>query len=257
MTARQPVIGIDSLEKTIGGEVVLDGLDLSVDSGETLVVLGRSGAGKSVLLKHIIGLMLPDRGRVRLFGEPLPENPDRRPDFRKRMGILFQGGALFDSMNVEDNISFPLRENTDRSPREIRREVRRRLEWVKLPPEVLEKFPAELSGGMQKRVALARAIIHDPEVILYDEPTAGLDPVTSDAINQRIVELQQRLRTTAVAVTHDLNTARRIGTRLALLHRGRIQSQVSVEEMDHIGDPYLRQFLSGQQKGPLTDEGEV
>ncbi len=246
------IIELRGVSKRLGGQMVLDHLDLTVRRGETLVIMGRSGAGKSVILKHMIGLLRPDAGTVLFDGEPLDGmSRNRLNEVRKRFGMLFQSAALFDSMNVGQNVSAALRRHTKMSGEEIAAVVRSRLEAVGLSG-VEERMPAELSGGMRKRVGLARAIAMNPEVILYDEPTTGLDPITADSINDLIVDTRRSLGVTSVVVTHDVASALKVGTRFCFLLNGRIYFDGSGEELRSSTDPAVRQFLEGRAVGPLT-----
>ena len=222
------------------------GVDLRIASGETCVIMGRSGCGKSVLLKHLIGLMQPTRGEVLVEGENIAGLPERKlGEVRKKIGMLFQSGALFDSMNVEENIGFPLKEAGVRDKKEIADRVAEALEMVDLAGEQ-EKMPENLSGGMRKRVGLARTIVGRPACILYDEPTTGLDPIASDSINHLIRRLQKRLRVTSVVVTHDMKTAYHTADRIAYLHEGRIYFHGLPQEMHHSPDPVVRDFIEGR-----------
>jgi phospholipid/cholesterol/gamma-HCH transport system ATP-binding protein len=245
------MIRIRGLRKRLGRRQVLDGVDLDIPSGKTVVVMGRSGTGKSVLLKNIIGLMHPDAGQIEVDDEPmvgLGEADLNR--VRKRMGMLFQGAALFDSLTVGENVALPLREHTRLPDDEIRRRVAERLEWVGLK-DVEEMKPASLSGGMRKRVGLARALAMDPAYILYDEPTTGLDPIMSDVINRLIRSLQQRIGVTSIVVTHDLHSAYHVGDVMAMLHEGHVVFTGTPEELRASDDPFVRQFVQGSSEGPV------
>jgi phospholipid/cholesterol/gamma-HCH transport system ATP-binding protein len=245
------VIRIRGLRKRLGRKLVLEHVDLDIEKAETLVVMGRSGTGKSVLLKHIIGLMVPDRGSIEVEGEEIVGLPDREMDrIRKRFGMLFQSSALFDSLTVGENVGLALREHLRLGEGEIRTRVAERLSWVGLSG-VENMKPASLSGGMRKRVGLARAIAMDPEYILYDEPTTGLDPVTADAINRLIRSLQRRLGVTSVVVTHDMASAFHVGDRLAMLHDGRVVFSGTPDEVRATADPLVRQFVEGSSEGPI------
>jgi phospholipid/cholesterol/gamma-HCH transport system ATP-binding protein len=241
------LIELKRVSKSFGHHVVvLDGLDLSIERGQSLVVIGASGTGKSVLLKHIVGLLKPDDGEVWFDGLRVDLMPERQlMDLRKRFGFLFQMGALFDSLNVGDNLAFPLQEHTRKSPEEIRQIVAQKLNMVGLPG-VEKKMPAELSGGQKKRVALARAIALEPEVILYDEPTTGLDPVRADVINQLILKLQQELHVTSITVTHDMASAFKIGDRIVMLHQGKIVFDGTPADIQRSADPVVKQFVTGE-----------
>lgn len=246
------LIELKQLRKRFGPLVVLDGVSLSIEAGQSLVILGASGSGKSVLLKHIVGLLKPDAGEVWFDGLRIDTLPERRlMEVRKRFGFLFQMGALFDSMTVADNVAFPLREHTSLSKPEIDKIVRYKLTMVGLP-DVGPKMPAELSGGQRKRVALARAVALDPEVIVYDEPTTGLDPIRSDVINELILKLQRELKVTSIVVTHDMNSAMKVGQRLVMLHEGRIIEDGPPEVFRNARNDIVRRFVAGE-----ADEREL
>jgi phospholipid/cholesterol/gamma-HCH transport system ATP-binding protein len=240
------MISIRQLTKTLGPQTVLRGVDLEIEKGETCVVLGRSGSGKSVLLKHLIGLFQPTSGEVWVEGEEITHLPERRlGGIRKKIGMLFQSGALFDSMNVGENLAFPLREAGVKNEREIRERVAEALEMVDLAGEE-KKMPEKLSGGMRKRVGLARTIVGRPECILYDEPTTGLDPIATDSINHLIRRLQKRLSVTSVVVTHDMKTAFTTADRVAFLHEGRIYFHGTVDALRALTDPVITDFIEGR-----------
>ncbi len=245
------MIKIRGLTKRLGRKQVLDGLDLDIQTGETIVVLGPSGTGKSVLLKHIIGLMTPDKGSIQVDDDELIGMKERElNEVRKRFGMLFQGAALFDSMTVGENVGLSLREHLRMSEQDIHKRVTERLEWVGLKG-VEEVKPASLSGGMRKRAGLARAIVMDPQVILYDEPTTGLDPIMSDVINQLIRSLQQRMGVTSVVVTHDMTSAYKVADRMAMLYGGKVVFTGTVDEVRTTKDPLMRQFIEGSSEGPI------
>ena len=245
------MISIRGLKKQLGEKQVLNGVDLDIPLGRTVVIMGRSGTGKSVLLKHIIGLMKPDGGSVEVDGTNVVGLKETELDeVRKRFGMLFQGGALFDSMTVGENVGLPLKEHTDLADDEIARRVTERLEWVGLQG-VEETKPASLSGGMRKRVGLARAIAMDPAYILYDEPTTGLDPIMADVINRLIRSLQSRIGVTSVVVTHDMSSAYHVGDVLAMLHEGRVVFTGTPDEARNTKDPLVRQFIEGSSEGPI------
>ena len=237
--------------KRLGAKDVLRGVDLSVARGECLVVIGRSGTGKSVLLKHVVGLILADRGTVRVRDRDIAGlEEDDLLELREQMGMLFQAGALFDSMTVGENVGLALREHTTMPDRQIELVVAEKLALVGLAgTESLR--PSSLSGGMKKRAALARALATNPEIMLYDEPTTGLDPITSDVVNRLIRRLQERLGMTSIAVTHDMRSAYHIADRIAMLHEGRIHAIGTPAEIQATRDPALKQFIEGSSEGPL------
>lgn len=245
------MISIRGLARTLGTRKVLAGVDLEIRTGESLVVIGRSGTGKSVLLKHIVGLMRPDAGSIEVDGRAIVGmRPRELNEVRKKMGMLFQSSALFDSMTVGENVGLSLREHTRMSEADIRARVRERLEWVGL--EGVEQMkPASLSGGMRKRVGLARAIVMDPATILYDEPTTGLDPIMADVIDQLIRSMQKRLGVTTIVVTHDLASAYKVADRIAMLHEGHVVFTGTVDETRGTTDPMVRQFIEGSSAGPI------
>ncbi len=234
------------LVKNFGSKRVLAGVDFTVKEGETLVVLGRSGCGKSVVLKHLIGLMRPDAGEVLVDGVPIARLPERKLfEVRRKIGMLFQSAALFDSMSVEQNLAFPLREEGIRDEKKIAARVAEALDMVDLAGEQ-KKMPADLSGGMRKRVGLARTIVGKPRCILYDEPTTGLDPVTSDSINHLIRRLQRRLGVTSIVVTHDMKTAFHCADRVMFLHEGRVHFFGTIGELRASPDLVIQDFIEGR-----------
>jgi phospholipid/cholesterol/gamma-HCH transport system ATP-binding protein len=240
------MIEVLDLHKTLGTQEVLCGVNLRVNTGQTHVVLGRSGSGKSVLLKHLVGLFQPDSGRVLIDGEDISRLPERKlGPIRKKIGILFQSGALFDSMSVAENLAFPLREAGLTDETLIRDKVAEALDMVDLAGEE-EKMPENLSGGMRKRVGLARTIVSRPACILYDEPTTGLDPIATDSINHLIRRLQKRLTVTSVVVTHDMKTAFHTADRIAFLHEGRIYFDGTPAQLNASRDPVLVNFIEGR-----------
>jgi phospholipid/cholesterol/gamma-HCH transport system ATP-binding protein len=242
------MIEVRGLAKSIGEQEILRGLDLTVAKGETLVIIGRSGGGKSVLLKHLIGLMTPDSGEIWIDGENIIGKTERQlAAIRRKIGILFQSGALFDSMTVEQNIAFPLEEAGERDREKIAEKVREILEVIELEGEQ-EKMPVNLSGGMKKRVGLARSIVRRPSCVLYDEPTSGLDPVVSDSINRLIRRLQKRFGVTSVVVTHDMKSAFHIADHIAYLHEGRIYFYGTPQELEISGDPLIQDFMLGRSE---------
>jgi phospholipid/cholesterol/gamma-HCH transport system ATP-binding protein len=254
----QAKISVRGLKKSFGRKVVLDGFDLNVTKGESMVIIGGSGSGKSVFLKCLLGLVKPDAGSITIDGVDMVGG-DRatREQMRRNMGMLFQGGALFDSLTVWENVAFALNEGIGR--RRVTR-VRSRqiaiekLRAVGLSPDIADLAPSELSGGMQKRVALARAIAPAPEILLFDEPTTGLDPIMADTINDLIVSSVQTLGATAISITHDMASARKIATRIAMLYQGKLIWEGSASEVDNSGNPYVDQFVNGRSEGPIQQQ---
>lgn len=233
------------LHKSFGQQRVLNGVSLRIETGERVVIIGRSGGGKSVLLKHFIGLLQPDSGTVLVDGEDISGKSERDLlPVRRKFGMLFQSAALFDSMTVAQNVGFALRHSRQLDEPEIARQVAEALEMVDLSG-IEEKKPAALSGGMRKRVGLARAIVYRPEIILYDEPTTGLDPIVADSIDHLIVRISDRLKVTSIAVTHDMRSACRIGHRILLLHEGRIHVSATPDELFKSKDPIVYRFVNG------------
>jgi phospholipid/cholesterol/gamma-HCH transport system ATP-binding protein len=240
------MVAVHGLTKAIGRQEILRGVELDVKKGETLAIMGRSGGGKSVLLKHLVGLMAPDAGEIWIDGQNIIGLSERKlAAIRLKVGILFQGGALFDSMTVAENVAFPLREAGERDAERIRQKVAEMLEVVGLEGQE-EKMPVNLSGGMKKRVGLARSIIRRPSCVLYDEPTSGLDPIAADSINRLIRRLQERFGVTSIVVTHDMKSAFHVADRVAYLHAGRIYFRGLPEEMQRSNDPLMRDFLAGR-----------
>lgn len=241
------MIQIRNLSRRFNGQQVLDGLNLSVPGGKITVIIGKSGTGKSVLLKHIVGLLQPDTGEILIDGVDITKARGRElKKLKERFGVLFQGGALFDSLTVFDNVAFPLREKTKLPEKEIARRVRERLAQVALPPEVEGKYPDELSGGMRKRVALARALIQDPQIVLFDEPVTGLDPPTTTAVFHLIAKTQQESGYTALVVSHDIPEIFTIADYVAMLHQGRIIAAGPPEEIKKCDNPVVQKFLRGE-----------
>jgi phospholipid/cholesterol/gamma-HCH transport system ATP-binding protein len=241
-----PVIEVKALHKRLGTQDVLRGVDLQVQKGHTCVILGRSGCGKSVLLRHIIGLMRPTEGRVVIDGEDITDLPERQLlGVRRKVGMLFQSAALFDSMSVEQNLAFPLREQGISDPKILHDRVSEALDMVDLLGSE-KKMPDKLSGGMRKRVGLARTIVGRPHCILYDEPTTGLDPITTDSINHLIRRLQTRINVTSVVVTHDMKTAFHCADNVVFLHEGRVYFNGTIDELRASTDPVLTDFIEGR-----------
>jgi len=239
------MIEVRDLHKSFGALKVLQGTSLNIEKGESVVIIGRSGGGKSILLKHLIGLLKGDKGEVLIEGENIGRMNERQLlRVRRKFGMLFQSAALFDSMTVAENVGFVLMREKRSSASEIRERIAEALEMVELPG-IENKKPAELSGGMRKRVGLARAIVYRPEIVLYDEPTTGLDPVVSDSIDQLIVSVRERLHVTTIAVTHDMRSARRIGQRIMMLHEGKIYFQGTPDEVFSTDDPIVSRFVTG------------
>ena len=233
------------LKKSFGQQRVLDGVDLRVEKGESVVIIGRSGGGKSILLKHLIGLLRPDQGDVIIDGENIAGMNERQLlKVRRKFGMLFQGAALFDSLTVAENVAFVLRREGKLTEPEITKKVDQALDMVDLGG-TQNKKPAELSGGMRKRVGLARAIVYEPEIVLFDEPTTGLDPIVADSIDQLIVRVREQLEVTTVAVTHDMRSARRIGQRILMLYHGRIHFTGTPDEVFQSKDPVVYRFVNG------------
>jgi phospholipid/cholesterol/gamma-HCH transport system ATP-binding protein len=247
------MIRFENVTKVLGNRAVLDGIDFEVGAGETFVIVGLSGAGKSVTLKHMIRLMRPDSGRVMIDGEDINRlSRQELQQARAKFGVLFQGAALLQWMSVRENVALPLREHTKLADGEILRRVDEKLELLSLA-DAGDQFPSDISGGMQKRAGLARAIIMDPQIVLYDEPTSGLDPVTSRRIDELIVNMRERLGITSVVVTHDLHSALAIGSRIMMLHQGRIVENATPEGFIRSKDPTVQSFLEAQY---ITKKGK-
>lgn len=245
------MIDIVNLYKSFNNKKVLQGVNLHVESGETMVVIGGSGSGKSVLIKHIIGLLNPDDGSVLVDGVDISHlKKNDLNELRKKFGMLFQGAALFDSLTVWENVGFGLMQHTDLSNEEIREMAKGKLETVGLKG-VEDLMPSELSGGMRKRVGLARAIAMDPEIILYDEPTTGLDPIMADAINDLIIEMKKKLNVTGIAITHDMVSAYKISDRIAMLFEGQILEVGTADAIKRSENPIVHQFITGSSTGPI------
>ena len=239
------MIEVRDLKKSFGSHTILEEVNFRIEKGESVVIIGRSGGGKSVLLKHLIGLLKPDQGEVLIEGENIvPMNERQLLDVRRKFGMLFQSAALFDSLNVFENVSFAFRRERSLPQQEVARKVSEVLELVDLQG-TQEKSPSELSGGMRKRVGLARAIIYQPQIVLYDEPTTGLDPIVSDSIDQLISRVRDQLEVTTVVVTHDMRSARRLGQRIIMLHKGKVYATGTATEIFESKDPVVRQFIDG------------
>ena len=244
------MIELSGLHKSFGQNHVLAGVDLSIERGKSMVIIGGSGTGKSVLLKSILGLITPDQGQILVDGQDVTQA--ERDAFLARFGMLFQGGALFDSLPVWQNIAFRLMRGSLKRPKDEARDIAiEKLRRVGLKSDVADRFPAELSGGMQKRVSLARAIAAEPEIIFFDEPTTGLDPIMSGVINDLIREIVVDMGATAMTITHDMTSVRTIADDIAMLHAGRIQWTGPVGDMDQSGDRYIDQFINGRAEGPI------
>lgn len=239
------MIEVRDLKRSFGGQTILDGVTFRIESGESVVIIGRSGGGKSVLLKHIIGLLKPDAGEVFIDAENIvPMNERELLRVRSKFGMLFQGAALFDSMTVAENVGFAFRDDKSISSAEVKRKVAAALDVVGLPG-IENKKPSELSGGMRKRVGLARAVVYQPEFVLYDEPTTGLDPIMSDAIDQLILRVRDQFKVTSVVVTHDMRSARRVGQRILMLHGKKIYATGTPDEIFSSKDPIVQRFIEG------------
>jgi phospholipid/cholesterol/gamma-HCH transport system ATP-binding protein len=245
------MIKIKEVHKSFKGNKVLTGVNLIIEKGETIVIIGRSGCGKSVLLKHIIGLLKPDKGEIFINGDDITQyRNEKLYQMRQKFGMLFQGAALFDSMTVAENVGLALKEHTKLSQEEISQRVTEKLKLVGLS-EVEDIKPAELSGGMKKRVGLARAIAMNPEFILYDEPTTGLDPIMADVINDLVIRMRDVLKVTSIAVTHDMVSAYKIADRIAMLYDGKIIFSGTPDETKNTDNPIVRQFIEGKGEGPI------
>ncbi len=244
------MITLTDVHKAFGAKHVLQGVDLTIDKGTSMVIIGGSGTGKSVMLKSVLGLVTPDSGTITVDGNDVQRGD--RDAFLARFGMLFQGGALFDSLPVWQNVSFRLLRGALKRPKEEAREIAiEKLRRVGLKPETADLFPSELSGGMQKRVGLARAIAAEPEIIFFDEPTTGLDPIMAGVINELIREIVTEMGATAMTITHDMSSVRAIADNIAMLHDGVIKWTGPVSKLDNSGDPYLDQFIHGRAEGPI------
>ena len=245
------MIKIIDLKKSFNSKKVLDGTNLEIEKGKITVIIGRSGEGKSVLIKHIIGLLKPDSGQILLDGQDITKMTERElNEVRRRFGMLFQGAALFDSLTVGENVAFPLREHAGMPEADLKKVIKEKLRLVGLK-DVENMMPADLSGGMKKRVGLARAIAMDPEIVLFDEPTTGLDPVMSDNVATLILDTQRNLKTTYIVITHDIPLTYKIADKVAMLHEGKIVEQGNVEYVKSSVNPILRQFVEGRAEGPI------
>lgn len=251
-TMEVPKIALKGVKKAFGPKVVLDGVDLDVKRGESVVIIGGSGTGKSVLLKSILGILQPDAGTISIDGEDTTHIGGReRERVMRKFGMLFQGAALFDSLPVWENVAFGLMQGQGVGRREARERAIATLASVGLSPDVADLSPSELSGGMQKRVGLARAVCTNPEIIFFDEPTTGLDPIMADVINDLIVKCVKDLGATALSITHDMASARKIADRIAMLYKGKLIWVGPVSEIDNSGNPYVEQFIHGRAEGPI------
>ncbi|MFA5095738.1 MAG: ABC transporter ATP-binding protein [Candidatus Omnitrophota bacterium] len=247
------MIELVDLHKSLAGHKVLNGVDLKIEKGTTCVIIGRSGCGKSVTLKHIVGIMSPDKGKVFVNGEEVSRLDEKALNaLRLKIGMVFQGGALFDSMTVGENVGFGLIEHDHVPARELRGRIESSLAMVGLHG-IANLMPSELSGGMRKRVALARAICIKPEIILYDEPTTGVDPITADSINELIKSMADKLKVTSIVVTHDMVSAYKVGDKIAMLYLGKIIAEGTPQEIQHTKNPVVHQFINGLASGPITE----
>jgi|SRR5581483_5934726 len=252
MNGNKKLIELKGVSKNFGERRVLDGVDLEVFQGETLVIIGRSGVGKSTILKHVAGLLAPDSGEIWVEGLEIGRLKELElNDLRKKMGVVFQYAALFDSLTVFENVGFRLMRDFKMTEAKALEVVEKKLELVGLKNDLMNLKPAQLSGGMRKRVGLARAIAVDPEIILYDEPTSGLDPVTSEAINDLILDMQKKLNVTSVVVTHDMHSAYKVANRIAMIYDGKIIGTGTPEEIKNSPNPYIHQFVTGSVEGPM------
>ena len=247
------MIEISGLHKSLAGHKVLNGVHLKIEKGKTCVIIGRSGCGKSVLLKHIVGILKPDKGKVLIDGKDVGSLAEEELNaLRLKIGLVFQGGALFDSMTVGENVGFGLIEHDNVPHRKLLERIESSLAMVNLHG-IGNLMPSELSGGMRKRVALARAICTNPEIILYDEPTTGVDPITADSINELIKSMHDKLKITSIVVTHDMKSAYKVADKIAMLYQGRIIAEGTSEEIQHTRNPVVHQFINGLAFGPITE----
>lgn len=246
------MIELQNITKHFGDHLILDNFNLKVETGETKVIIGRSGCGKSVMLKHIVGLLAPESGKVFVDGQDIWKLDEKKMNqLHMKIGMVFQGGALFDSLSIWENVGFVLREYSTLKEPEIRKRVKEALGLVNLY-DVEDKMPSELSGGMKKRVAVARALCVRPQIILYDEPTTGLDPITADAINVLIDELHDKLKVTSIVVTHDMRSAYKVADKIAMLYNGKIIAEGTPDEIRYTHDSIVHQFITGAAHGPIT-----
>jgi phospholipid/cholesterol/gamma-HCH transport system ATP-binding protein len=250
-----PKIQLRDVKKRFGPKIVLDGMNLSINSGDSLVIIGGSGSGKSVTIKCVLGILRPDSGSIKVEGEEVTGLTGRKRDaYLRKFGMLFQGGALFDSLPVWENVAFGLIQGRGIGRKQARDIASEKLARVGLGPDVADLSPSELSGGMQKRVGLARAIAADPEIIFFDEPTTGLDPITADVINDLIATTVRDLGVTALSITHDIASARKISNRIAMIYKGKIIWDGATADIDRSGNPYVDQFIHGSAEGPIKME---
>lgn len=253
MSKAAPKLELKGVKKAFGEKEILRGVDLSIPTGKSLVIIGGSGTGKSVTLKCILGLLTPDEGSIKIDGqETTLYSPQERDQMMRKFGMLFQGAALFDSLKVWENVAFGLIQGRRTTRKEAKEIAIEKITAVGLMPEVAELYPAELSGGMQKRVGLARAVATSPEIIFFDEPTTGLDPIMADVINDLIAGQVKKLGATALSITHDMASARKIADHVAMIHEGQIVWHGTVKQLDKSGNPYVEQFINGNADGPIT-----
>lgn len=247
------MIRVTDLHKSFGGTRVLQGVNLDVEKGETLVIMGQSGSGKSILIKHLIGLIMPDRGEIYVDGVEITSlSEEEHYKVRRKFAMLFQGAALFDSLTVLQNVSFGLERYTDHTHQKIEQMARQALHRVGLR-EVVNLMPFELSGGMKKRVGLARAIAYEPEIILYDEPSTGIDPIRADAINDLIIQMKNDMKVTSIVITHDMVSTYKVADRVSMLYQGKIIATGSPEEIRDSNNPIIQQFITGAAEGPIEN----
>jgi phospholipid/cholesterol/gamma-HCH transport system ATP-binding protein len=255
MTSPVPKLEMKGVHKSFGGNHVLRGIDISIEKGKSLVIIGGSGTGKSVMIKSVLGIVAPDKGSIKVDGqETLGLDAHGRDTLMKKFGMLFQGGALFDSIPVWENVAFGLIQGKGMNRKDAKEIAVEKLRSVGLPARVGELFPAELSGGMQKRVGLARAVASNPEIIFFDEPTTGLDPIMADVINDLIVDASKELGATTLSITHDMASARKIADDIAMIYKGRIIWHGPAKDINHSGNEYVDQFIKGRAEGPIKME---